>query len=320
MLECDLSQTSLPADESLMELSVIIINWNAAADTLRCVHDLTSWPRVQPTIWVVDNASTDSQADIIRANSPSQVHLISNNTNLGYSGGNNRGLVAALAQSNAPVMLLNNDASIAEDDVIRLIETIQANPHISFVGPLLCDAEQPDKLLNAGGRNIVWHHQSHISKIINEPVQIVDYVPGTVMVGRAETFRMVGLLDEDYFFNGETPDVCWRAKQLGYINAVDTRARAFHALGRSSRWRETLYSYYAIRNRFLFIHKFYHHLVKFFLYSFWIVYSLVLSLKLQVNGKPHAARAVRMGLWDGLRGQFGGQNEQVLAVCNPPSS
>jgi GT2 family glycosyltransferase len=320
MLECDLSQTSLSADELLMELSVIIINWNAAADTIRCVQDLASWRRVQPTIWVVDNASTDGNADIIKRDSPPKVHLIHNDTNLGYSGGNNRGLVAALAQSDAPIMLLNNDASIAEDDIIRLIETIQTNPHISFIGPLLCDAEQPDRLLNAGGRNMVWHHQSHISKIINEPIQIVDYVSGTVLVGRAETFRVVGLLDENYFFNGETPDVCWRAKQLGYINAVDTRARAFHALGRSSRWRETLYAYYAIRNRFLFIQKFYRRLIKFLLYSFWILYSLVLSLKLQVNGKPHAAHAVRMGLRDGLRGQFGGQNERVLAVCDPPSS
>jgi hypothetical protein len=33
-----------------------------------------------------------------------------------------------------------------------------------------------------------------------------------------------------------------------------------------------------------------------------------------LNGKLPAARAVRLGLVDGLRGRFGGQNGRVLAL------
>jgi GT2 family glycosyltransferase len=294
-----------------MELSIIILNWNASADTLRCVRSFDGWKRLQPTLWVVDNASTDGSAEIIARDCPN-ARLIRNAINMGFAGGNNRGLIEALANSNAPIMLLNNDAIIAEADVISLLETLQTQAHIGVIGPLLFNAEQPDKLLTAGGQNMVWHLKSHIHKITGETVQIVDYVPGTAMLCRSEVFRAVGLLDEDYFFNGETPDLCHRAAQNGYRSAVDTRARAFHALSRSSNLRETLYSYYAIRNRFLFINKFYRPLTSLLLYAFWSLYSLALALKLYLNGKSYAASAVGMGLWDGLQGRFGGQNERVL--------
>ena len=302
-----------------MDLSVIILNWNAASDTLRCVCDLAAWQRVRATIWVVDNASTDGSADIIERECP-QVRLIRNPVNLGFAGGNNRGLSEAINHSTAPILLLNNDAAIAEDDIISLLETLTTYPSVGIVGPLLFDAENRNRLLTAGGQNMVRHLKSHTTKTTGEPAQIVDYVPGTVLLARAEVFHQAGLLDEDYFFNGETPDLCWRAKQFGYLSAVDTRARAYHALERSSKFRETLYTYYIIRNRFLFIRKFYRPFTRILLFSFWTFYSLALATKLRLDGKAHAACAVWLGLQDSRQSRFGGQNERVLAACSVPVS
>jgi GT2 family glycosyltransferase len=296
-----------------MKLSIVILNWNAAEDTIRCVGDITSWKRLQPTIWVVDNASIDDSAEAIARECPA-VRLIRNQTNLGFAGGNNLGIDASLATGNAPILLLNNDALIGEDDVIRLMRTLQSNNHIGFVGPLLFDAEDENRLLSAGGRNPVKHHHSHIYEIpTDEPVYPIEYIPGTVILGRAEVFRTVGLLDEDYFFNMEVADLCMRARQHGYISVIDTRAQAAHALSRSSSFRDTLYPYYIIRNRFLFIHK--HYARNVFLYSFWIIYSLALCLKVQLSGQSRLGKAISLGLIDGLRGRFGGQNERVLTRC-----
>jgi GT2 family glycosyltransferase len=121
-------------------------------------------------------------------------------------------------------------------------------------------------------------------------------------------------LDEDFFFGSEIADLCLQAREHGYLSAVDTRARAFHALGRSSDFRDTLYTYYIIRNRFLLIRKF-HSRWKALFYGFWTLYSLALSLKVRLGGKQHTARAIDLGLIDGLRGRFGGQNERVLSTC-----
>jgi|YNPNPStandDraft_1061719.scaffolds.fasta_scaffold09451_5 GT2 family glycosyltransferase len=296
-----------------MELAVVILNWNAAADTVRCARDLSSWSRVRPTIWVVDNGSTDGSAEVIAQECPF-VHLICNSANLGFAGGNNRGIKEALAQGDRPVLLLNNDAFIDEDNIILLLETLHSDPHIGFVGPLLFDAEHKDRLLAAGGQNPVLHHHSHVLRLKPGPsIREVEYVVGTVILVRPQVFRQVGLLDERYFFAMEVADLCMRARRQGYLSVVDTRARAYHALHRSSHVRETLHTYYIIRNRFLFISKFYSGLVKLLLRGFWTLYSPALGIKLTLSRKPSAARAVLLGLLDGLRGHFGGQNARVLS-------
>jgi GT2 family glycosyltransferase len=295
-----------------MELAIIILNWNAAADTLRCVRQIAAWERLKPVIWVVDNASTDGSVEIIARECP-DVHLVRNPTNLGFAGGNNRGVVSALAARDAPILLLNNDAVLEEADAIRLLESLQADKNIGFIGPLLYDAGQKDRLLAAGGGSPVKYHHSHFHKFNPAtPVFKVTYVPGTVILGRAEVFRSVGLLDEAYFFSAEVADMCIRASQRGYLSVIDSRARAYHALDRSSSLRDTLYTYYIIRNRFRLMRK--HHRWNVLLFSFWTLYSVALALKLYLSGQGHTARAVELGLLDGLQGRFGGQNERVLAA------
>ena len=298
-----------------MDLAIIILNWNAVEDTARCIHAISSWKRLRPEIWVVDNASTDCSLQAISRGFPG-VHMIRNSTNLGYGGGNNRGILGALSIADVPVLLLNNDAWIEEADAIRLLETLQADERLGFVGPLLFDAEQRDRLLAAGGKNPARHHRSHIERLPSGgPIHIAECVPGTVILIRDKVFREVGLLDVDYFYSSEVADLCLRARQHGYLSAIDTRARAFHALGRSSRFRDTLYAYYIVRNRFLLIRKF-HHKWKLLFYGFWTLYSMALAAKELLSGRLPAARAIRLGLVDGLRGRIGGQNKRVLTIAS----
>jgi hypothetical protein len=271
-------------------------------------------------IWVVDNGSTDGSLEIISRECPS-VRLICNSSNLGFAGGNNRGVKEALAISDAPILLLNNDAFIAEKDIIRLLKTLESDEKIGFVGPLLFETDDGDRLLAAGGRDPVLHHQSHILEVTpGKPIREVEYVPGTVLLGRSEVFRTLGPLDERYFFTMEVADFCMRARQRGYLSVVDTRAKALHTLSRSADLRETLHAYYIVRNRFLFIQKF-HADRKAILCTLWTFYSLALILKVSLEGKLATAKAVWAGLSDGLRGRFGGQNERVLRLCgqNPSS-
>jgi hypothetical protein len=298
-----------------MNLATVILNWNAAVDTVRCVRRVASWDTLRARVIVVDNASTDGSPESIARECP-HIQLLRNSANLGFAGGNNRGIREALRHGDAPILLLNNDARIEQQDVIRLLESLLANEQIGLIGPLLFDAQRKKKLLAAGSKDPTRHHHSHIRTLpSDEPIQIVECVPGTVIMVRAEVFRRVGLLDEDYFFASEIVDLCLRARQQGYLTAVDARAEAYHDLERSSHLRETLHSYYIIRNRFLLIRKF-HRESRLLFRTFWTLYSLGLSLKAQLKGQRAAARAIRLGLSDGLQGRFGGQNQRVLAVSS----
>jgi GT2 family glycosyltransferase len=302
-----------------MDLAVVILNWNAAADTVRCVRDIVTWERLEPIVLVVDNASTDDSVSVISRQCP-EVSLIRNSVNLGFGAGSNRGIAEALSLGDAPILLLNNDASIGENDVVRLLRTLRGNDQVGFIGPLLFSEERRNTLLAAGARNPAFHHHSHIREApADGPVHVVECVPGTVLLGRAEVFRQVGLLDESYFYGSEVVDLCLRARAAGYLSVIDTRARAYHDLHRSSALRGTLYPYYIIRNRFLLVRKF-HKKRKVLLYTFWGLYSLALSVKERVRGNASAARAIRLGLLDGLRGRFGNQNERALALASPAPS
>jgi len=298
-----------------MKLSVVILNWDAADDTIRCVRNIVTWKQIEPIIYVVDNASRPNSVEMISREFP-EIHLICNSENLGFAGGTNRGIAEALSIEDVPILLLNNDAFINETDVLRLLETLRENNDIGLIGPLLYDAEQEDKLLSAGGKNPIKHHHTRILTLEpGEPIQTVEYVSGTAVIIKAEVFHTVGLLDENYFFSTELADLCMRAKQYGYLSVIDSRARAFHTVSRSSSLRDTLYVYYIVRNRFIFIRNS-PYKIKLLFFIFWTIYSVALSFKLLLTGKLATAQAVRLGLMDGLQGRFGKQNERVLSICS----
>ena len=296
-----------------MDLSIIILNWNAAEDTLRCLRHIAGWRKLRPLLVVVDNASTDDSLERFGREFP-DLHIVANKTNLGFAGGNNRGIAYALSQGDQPVLLLNNDAILEEADVARLLETLNADETAGFAGPLLYDADQPDRLLSAGARDPSRHHISHILYLAqDEPVRQVECVPGTAILIKSEVFQKVGLLDEDYFFSSEVADLCLAGARAGYRSLIDTRASCFHGLDRSSEFRGTLYTYYIIRNRFLLVRKF-HARWKPAYDLFWTLYSLALAIKVQLAGRPDTARAINLGWQDGLAGRFGNQNERILSL------
>ncbi|HXF61951.1 MAG TPA: glycosyltransferase family 2 protein [Caldilineaceae bacterium] len=298
-----------------MQVSVVILNWNAAQDTIRCARQISAWQQLTPRVWIVDNGSSEDHLPCLHAFLRDELpngQLIRNVRNLGFSGGTNRGIEAALRHSDAPILLLNNDATIAEADMFRLLAALDSDPTIGVVGPVILDAEQ-ETVISAGNKDLVWRHQNAIRTPPPAAVSVA-YVSGAVALVRAKLFREVGLLDEHYFFNVEIADLCRRARQHGYRTVVEPAARAYHNLNRSSVLRDTLYTYYIIRNRFLYIRKFYRGL-RLPLTGFWALYSWLLAWKVQWAGNPGSAQAIRMGLGDGLRGRFGGQNERVLAAC-----
>jgi GT2 family glycosyltransferase len=295
-------------------LAVIVLNWNTASDTLACLAHVAQWRSVSARAWVIDNASQPADLAALRAGIAKvslNCSLLENAENLGFAGGTNRGLAAALAESDAPLLLLNNDARIEEKELRQLMSTFASHPQIGWLGPLLY---HNGKLHSAGRRNPVLHHNSLITSLPDSPLLEVDFISGSVALVRAEVLRKVGLLDEDYFFNTEVADHCHRTREAGYQTVVDCQARADHNLDRSSSLRSTLYVYYIIRNRFIYVYKRYR-LAKWPLTALWVIYCLLLSAKLRLAGKRDQAQAVYLGMSDGVSRRWGGQNNRVLAAC-----
>jgi len=292
-------------------LGVIILNWNAAADTLACLGSVLAWETLTPRVWVVDNASSGDDVAQIYAAFPA-VSMIQNDNNAGFAGGNNVGIAVALDAGCEEILLLNNDATLTEEDVLRLQAVLRMQPHIGIVGPALWDADHPDTLLSAGGKDIAMHIVSHNYTLPDQAEYLeTDYVPGTCVLFRAALFRTIGLLDEAYFFGGEVADFCARARPAGFISVIAPQVRVYHRLARSSTSREQFHIYYILRNRFLYVRKFYPRR-RWSLFALWVGYGLYVAALALLQRKRWRARAALLGVLDGVRGRYGGQNARVL--------
>jgi GT2 family glycosyltransferase len=292
------------------QLAIIMINWNKAPDTLRSLYAIALWSRLKAEIIVVDNGSSHEDLSLLQ-NAKSQFRLIVNETNRGYSGGNNAGVTKALEDGFPYIMLMNSDASISEGCVKQLLECMKHLPDLGVVGPLLEEGER----IYAGGRNIgiySWTRIPYDPGDSYSELLAVDYVPGSALLARREAFEKVGQLEEEFFFSGEIADFCRRVQLAGLKCAVYTGCRASHMPDADSTMRETLYNYYTLRNRFLFIRRHFRY-TKIFWSLRWVTEGIVQIVIALLKGRRERARALWLGLRDGVTGRFGDRNAQFIS-------
>lgn len=90
---------------------------------------------------VVDNASNDDTVEFIKENYP-EIHLITSDKNLGFGQGNNIGIRYALDNGADYVFLLNQDAWIEPDTLMKLIEAHKNQPEYGLLSPMHLNAEK----------------------------------------------------------------------------------------------------------------------------------------------------------------------------------
>lgn len=117
-------------------VSVVIVCYNNLSFTKTCLESVvrfSDYPNLE--IICVDNASADETPAFL-AEMPAgdaRIRYIRNDRNLGFAGGNNVGIAAALG---AYVILLNNDTNVTRGWVHDLIRPMRLDPSIAMTGPL----------------------------------------------------------------------------------------------------------------------------------------------------------------------------------------
>src|SRR5271168_1263273 len=115
-----------------MEISVVIVGWNAKHYLELCLESLAKAPpRRSMEVLVIDNASTDGSVDMIEAGFP-WVKLIKSTENLGFAKGNN---VAIRQCQGRYVALVNPDVIVFPGCLDALADFLDQNPKVGNVGP-----------------------------------------------------------------------------------------------------------------------------------------------------------------------------------------
>jgi GT2 family glycosyltransferase len=228
-------------------LVILIVNWNVRELLRACLQSLERFPCSlhEQRIVVVDNASNDGSAEMIRAEFR-DAHLVENKSNRGFTGGNNDGLkivktfwqtrVAArrgqndmTAQESDYVLLLNPDTEVTANALDELVGYADVNRDVAVVGPQLC---YPDGSVQSSRRRFPtldlakvestwrqasapkeWLDRYYARDIGDDETAEVDWVVGAAMLVRREAVEQVGGLDEQNFFMySEELDWCKRIK------------------------------------------------------------------------------------------------------------
>ncbi|MHB8895307.1 MAG: glycosyltransferase [Candidatus Geothermincolia bacterium] len=207
-------------------VTIVILNYNGADDTVGCLSSLESLDCDDCEITVVDNASEDGSVQAVRDGFPG-VRVIENPCNLGFAAGCNAGLEDALDRGADYVLLLNNDTESIDPSFLRkLVDFAEGIPEAGAVSPVILYHDS-DVVWFAGGRvSYLTGFSRHIGKgrpssgLTAGRPYAVDYVSGCAMLLSAKFLREVGLFDEDYFFYYEDTDLCARGKAAGYPSYV----------------------------------------------------------------------------------------------------
>ncbi len=213
-----------------MTLSICIVNWNTRELLRACLRSIERYPPAEPyEVIVVDNASTDGSAEMVRAEFPN-VFLIANAENRDYAAGNNQALRQARGEF---ILLLNPDTEMHPDTLQRAIDFLRAHPEVGAIGAKQLYPNgrlQPSLRAFPTPRNLLFEVLG-LAKLFprsrlfatyrygwfpyDRPLE-VDQPMGTFLMVRRAVVEQVGLMDEAFplFFNDV--DWCYRIKQAGW--------------------------------------------------------------------------------------------------------
>lgn len=216
---------------------VIILNWNAERDTAACIESFLGQRDVATKILLVDNASADGSGDRLRARFPS-VSYLQTGANLGYAGGNNRGIDWAVGDGAEWILVVNNDTVAEPDCVRRLVDGAIGEPRLAAVAPLIVRFDDPTLVWFAGGRfdrvRAVGVHDGEgrpAEQVMAE--QGDGWRPSTFLTGcclllRPAALEQVGAFPDDFFAYGEDVELCLRLRQAGWLLGWVPSARLAH--------------------------------------------------------------------------------------------
>jgi N-acetylglucosaminyl-diphospho-decaprenol L-rhamnosyltransferase len=258
-----------------MDLAIITVSYNTRdllADCLTSAFDGLASSDLDAEVWVVDNASVDGSAEMVRGQFP-RVRLLAHGHNAGFAAGNNlalreigfpvasqpRGDVAGWGDLPRHVLFLNPDTRVMADALSVMVNFLDGMPEAGAAGAQLCHGDgsfQHSAFAFPGLVQVFLDffpmHPRLMGSRLNgrypqklyargEPFP-VDHPLGAALMVRGETLAQVGGFDERFFMYCEEIDLCRRIWAAGWGIYCVPRARIVHLVGQSTkRFRDRMF-------------------------------------------------------------------------------
>lgn len=233
------------------KLSILIVNWNTKELLRACLRSIEAFPpRMDHEVIVVDNASADGSAQMVRESFP-DVRLIEPGRNTGYAAGNNLAFGAATGDL---LLTLNPDTEFVDDSVELAAKILLANDQAGALGVRQVGLDGDVQASVRGFPTIVGIFGDltglgakfggsldsyRLAKLDYELEQWVPQPMGTFLMFRREALAQIGdpkkPFDESFpiFFN--EVDLLFRLDRAGWRTLYTPRAKILHHGGEGTK-------------------------------------------------------------------------------------
>lgn len=151
-----------------------------------------------------------------------EVVYLPQETNLGFAGGNNKGVDWALEHGYDLVYFHNNDGFFARNAFEPLVDAFQKDEKLGIAQSLILLHPETDKINSTGnalhflGFGYSNHCWEKIKDVELEHVYEIGYASGAAFMARADLTKQYGAWDHDFFLYHEDTEWSLRLRALGY--------------------------------------------------------------------------------------------------------
>ncbi len=211
-------------------VSIIILVLNQLEHTRACLESLAAHVKVPHEIIVVDNGSTDGTPEFLRQWRAAHENraVIRNETNRGFSGGNNQGLFIARGDY---LVLLNNDTIVTRGWLENLLDVFNRHPGTGIAGPVSNNVSGRQRVEEAPHGDLQEMPSFAEQWMRNHRHQSfeVSRAVGFCLVVKRQVIHAIGGLDERFGSgNFEDDDFCIRSQLAGFRIRIAVDAFIHH--------------------------------------------------------------------------------------------
>ncbi len=222
-------------------VTVAVVSWNTRDLLRRCLESLAAEVASgRCEVWVVDNASTDGSAELVRDEFP-QVRLEASDDNLGFGPAVN--LVANRTQ--APwLAIANADIALRSGALDALLDAARDDPGAGALAPrlVLPDGSTqhsvfgfptvPSALVIASGAGRALRPLGESSLLVGmfdaDRPRRVPWAIAAFLLVRREAWDAIGGFDEHQWMYAEDLDIGWRLARAGWATRYVPGAHVEH--------------------------------------------------------------------------------------------
>ncbi|WP_378188273.1 glycosyltransferase family 2 protein [Aquimarina sp. W85] len=231
-------KNSASTSPTKLTTAVVILNWNGVQLLEQFLPSVCKYSP-QASIYIADNASTDSSIIFIQEHYP-EVIIIKNTQNGGYAKGYND----ALQHIDADIYcLLNSDVEVTNNWLQPILEKFESDRYIAAVQPKILDYKNKSYFEYAGAaggfidqfgypycRGRIFDTIEKDTGQYDDSIEIF-WASGACFFVRKQVFEEVGKLDEAFFAHQEEIDLCWRIRNYGYKIMYEGKSHVYHLGG-----------------------------------------------------------------------------------------